>query len=91
MGWLLRPPARAYLVTARLRFALPGAQRMTVGRGVYEIRARDDSGAFRVMYIATFPESIYVLHAFQKKTQKTSKSDLELVQSRLRELLKSRK
>ena len=49
----------------------------TVGRGVYEIRIRDGAGVFRVIYLATLPESVYVLHAFQKKTQATSKTDLE--------------
>lgn len=63
----------------------------TIGRGVYEIRVRDDSGIYRVIYIATFPESVYVLHAFQKKAQKTSKADLELAGSRLKDLLRSRK
>ena len=50
----------------------------TVGQGVYEIRVRDVAGAFRVMYVARFSEAVYVLHAFQKKTQKTSKNDLDL-------------
>ncbi len=49
-----------------------------VGNGVYEIRVRDAAGAFRVMYVAKFAEAVYVLHAFQKKTQKTSKLDLDL-------------
>lgn len=50
----------------------------TVGDGVFEIRVRDAAGAFRVMYVARFAEAVYVLHAFQKKTQKTSKLDIEL-------------
>ncbi len=62
----------------------------TIGRSVCEIRVRDDGGAFRVIYLATLPESVYVLHAFQKKTQATSKADLELVRSRLKELMRSR-
>lgn len=49
-----------------------------VGQSVYEIRVRDAAGAFRVMYVAKFSEAVYVLHAFQKKTQKTSKIDLDL-------------
>ncbi len=48
----------------------------TVGRGVREIRIRDAAGAFRVLYVAKFDDAIYVLHCFQKKTQKTSKADL---------------
>jgi len=45
----------------------------TVGKGVLEIRIRDEAGAFRVIYIAKFADAIYVLHCFQKKTQKTAK------------------
>jgi phage-related protein len=53
-----------------------------VGAGAYEVRVRDASGAFRVIYVAKFADAIYVLHAFQKKTQKTAKSDLELASTR---------
>src|SRR5260370_41310082 len=50
----------------------------TVGRGVREIRIRDAAGAFRVLYVAKFDDAVYVLHCFQKKTQKTSKADMNL-------------
>lgn len=60
----------------------------TVGRGVQEIRIRDAAGAYRVIYVAKFVEAIYVLHCFQKTTQKTSKADLDLAAKRYRELLK---
>ncbi len=59
-----------------------------VGRGVKEIRIRDEVGAFRVLYVATFADAIYVLHCFQKKTRKTSHADVELAARRYRELLK---
>ena len=55
-----------------------------VGPGVKEIRVRDAAGAFRVIYLATRPEGVYVLHCFQKKTQKTRKADIDLAASRLR-------
>lgn len=58
----------------------------TVGLGVREIRVRDVTGAFRVIYIATPAEAVYVLHAFAKKTQRTSQRDLMLAQLRLRAL-----
>jgi phage-related protein len=60
----------------------------TVGQGVREIRIRDTSGAFRVLYVAKLEDAVYVLHCFQKKTQKTRKSDLELAGQRYRDLLK---
>jgi len=60
----------------------------TVGSGVYEIRYRDAvNGAFRVIYVTKFHDAIYVLHAFQKKTQKTPKADIELAALRYRKLL----
>jgi phage-related protein len=54
----------------------------TVGAGAYEIRYRDAGGAFRVIYVAKFAEAVYVLHAFQKKTQKTAKADIDLAARR---------
>ena len=55
------------------------------------IRVRDESGAFRLMYVAKFPEAVYVLHAFQKKTQKTPRGDLVLAKDRYQEVLMRRK
>lgn len=60
---------------------------VTVGQGMREIRIRDASGAFRVIYVAKLAEAVYVLHCFQKKTQKTSKADLDLAEARYRALL----
>ena len=60
----------------------------TVGQGVKEIRIRDTNGAFRVMYVAKFSDAVYVLHCFQKKTAKTSKTDLDLAAKRYRDLVK---
>ena len=56
----------------------------TVGRGACEIRVRDEAGAFRVIYVARFADAVYVLHAFQKKTQKTSRVDVDLARQRYR-------
>ncbi len=57
----------------------------SVGPGACEIRVRDQAGAFRVIYVARFEDAIYVLHAFQKKSQKTSSADLKLAKQRYRE------
>lgn len=59
----------------------------TVGPGVREIRIHL-AGAHRVFYVATRPEAIYVLHAFEKKTQKTSAHDLRVGRDRFRALRK---
>ena len=55
-----------------------------LGRGVYEIRVRDLAGTFRVIYVARFDDAVYVLHAFQKKTPKTSRLDIEITKRRYR-------
>ncbi len=53
-----------------------------VGQGVREIRIREASGAFRVIYLATEADRIVVLHAFQKKTQQTAQRDIEVAARR---------
>jgi phage-related protein len=58
----------------------------SIGPGVREIRVRDETGAFRVIYIANRGDAIYVLHAFQKKTQKTAQRDLDLARLRLKQI-----
>jgi phage-related protein len=55
----------------------------SVGQGVEEIRVWVESGTYRVIYIARRPEAVYVLHAFQKKSQATSQRDLQLARKRL--------
>lgn len=62
----------------------------TVGSGVKEIRIRIEK-AYRVLYVAKFPEAVYVLHAFEKKTPKTSKIDLDLASTRYRQFVNERK
>lgn len=57
----------------------------SVGKGVYEIRVHLE-GAWRLMYVAKFANAVWVLHAFQKKTQQTSKEDIELAKQRLKEI-----
>jgi phage-related protein len=57
-----------------------------MGPGVHEIRVRESSGAFRCIYLATRPEGLYVLHCFQKKTQKSSRQDLDLARRRFRSI-----
>lgn len=58
----------------------------SVGQGVREIRIRDEAGIFRVLYITKIEDTVYVLHAFQKKTLQTAKRDLDLAATRLRQI-----
>ncbi len=59
----------------------------SIGKGVEEIRVRDDSGIYRVIYTARLADTVYVLHAFQKKTQATAKRDIALASKRYAELI----
>ena len=59
-----------------------------IGPGVREAGVRERRGAFRVIYTANRSEAVYVLHAFEKRTQQTTKRDLDLAKARLRELVR---
>ena len=59
-----------------------------IGKGVEEIRVWDESGAYRVIYTARLADAVYVLHAFQKKTQATAKRDMDLARKRHADLMR---
>ena len=63
---------------------------ISIDHGVKEIRIHDEN-QYRVLYIAKFEDAIYILHAFCKKTQKTSKKDLEIAKNGLMQLKKMKK
>lgn len=63
----------------------------SIGKGVEEIRIWEDAGTYRVIYTARLKNEVVVLHAFQKKTQATSRHDLELAKERFAQLMKGRK
>ena len=56
----------------------------SIGPGAREIRIRAHAGAFRIVYLATRPEAIYVLHCFQKKSPKTARTDVALARRRFK-------
>lgn len=60
----------------------------SIGKGVEEIRIWEESGTYRVIYTARMPDAVYVLHAFQKKTQATSRRDIEIARERLTQVMK---
>jgi phage-related protein len=62
----------------------------TIGKGVREIRLREEAGSFRVIYLAKLEDAVYVLHCFQKKTQKTAASDIALARNRYNELMRAK-
>ena len=61
----------------------------TIGKGVEEIRIRDDSYIYRVIYTARFADAVFVLHAFEKKKQRTSQRDIEIAKDRFREMMRT--
>ena len=63
----------------------------SIGNGVEEIRVWDDSGTYRVIYTARLADEVFVLHAFQKKTQATAKRDIDIAKERFVQLMRGRK
>ena len=61
-----------------------------VGAGTKEIRINLNDGWFRVMYVAKFPEAVYVLHCFKKKTGTTSKHDKDIAATRYKAVILER-
>ena len=59
-----------------------------IGKGVEEIRIRDESGIYRVIYTARIADAVYVLHAYQKKTRQTSKRDIDTAKQRFKQLMR---
>ena len=88
---------RAALILIKRYMVISAARRRRwkpfddVGAGTREIRIKDASGIYRVMYVAKFEEAIYVLHCFQKKTQVTSKKDKAIASARYRAVVSGRK
>lgn len=60
----------------------------SIGKGVEEIRVWEGAGIYRVIYFARMADAVYVLHAFQKKTQTASKRDVELARDRLAQVVR---
>lgn len=63
----------------------------SIGKGVEEIRVWDDSGTYRVVYTARVADAVYVLHAFQKKTQTTARRDIDTAKERFAQLMRGEK
>lgn len=62
----------------------------TIGQGVEELRVRDTTGAYRVIYTARLADAVYVLHAFQKKAQRTAPGNIELARQRFKQMQRER-
>ncbi len=88
----IRQNAGRNLVVVQEGAAPPDLKSLTgIGQGVQELRLWGESGTFRVVFVASFPEAVYVLHAFQKKTQATTARDVDLIRKRYEEVNKMRR
>lgn len=58
----------------------------SIGKNVHELRLKDKDGIYRIFYVIKKKDAIYAVHAFQKKTQKTPKKNIDLVKKRIRRL-----
>ena len=58
----------------------------SVGRGAHELRLKDQTGAYRVVYAVVTVGSIYVIHGFKKTTRATPKRNIEIARKRLMEV-----
>ncbi len=63
----------------------------TVHKNAFELRLRDESGIFRVIYVLVIKNKILIPHAFKKKTPKTPTKEINLSKKRLEELLNENK
>ena len=63
----------------------------SIGKGVEELRVWDEAGTFRIIYTARLADTVYVLHAFQKKTQATPLREIAVAKARFAELMRSQK
>jgi phage-related protein len=90
---LLPPDVRGDLADALarldggLKLSVPLSRPMpAIGMGAHELRLKDRSGQYRVIYAILKHGTIYVVHAFKKTTEATPRHSIELAQQRLREV-----
>ncbi len=70
-----------------LRLKMPLSKEMpSIARGVHELRIKDRSGQYRIIYLIKKKDAIYIVHAFHKKTKKTPKKNINLALKRIRRL-----
>ena len=72
-------------LSSGLSLSMPLSKKMLgMGKNVFELRLKDRNGIFRVIYFIKKEEAIYLIHAFQKKTQKTPKRNIDLAIKRIK-------
>jgi phage-related protein/predicted XRE-type DNA-binding protein len=70
------------------RLSMPLSRPMpSIGSGVHELRLRERSGVYRVIYVLLSKGSVALLHAFKKTTEATTRHDVEIARARLKEVM----
>jgi phage-related protein len=71
-----------------VKLSMPISRPMpSIGKGVHELRLKDSSGIFRIIYVFVGQSNIWLLHGFKKTTQQTPKQSIDLAKKRLKEVL----
>ena len=71
-----------------IKLSMPLSRPMpSIGKGVHELRLKDASGIYRIIYVLVSQNDIWVIHGFKKTTEQTSKQDIDLAKKRLKEVL----
>lgn len=71
-----------------IQLSMPISRKMSsMGKGVFELRLRDASGAYRIIYLVKRGEHIYLVHAFKKKAEKTPKKNIDIATKRIKKVL----
>ena len=82
--------AARYIVLTRRMLAigpnLGEPHTKAMGSGLFELRLKGAEGIARVFYCTLIGKRIVMLHSFVKKTDRTPKRELEVAQSRLKEI-----
>ena len=92
--WLLSIPETALVKITRnmgllreFNITLKEPYIKPLGDKLYEIRAKDTNGIYRVIYFAYTGQKFVMLHGFTKKTQKTPSKELKLAKKRMEEMI----
>ncbi|MCM1129731.1 MAG: type II toxin-antitoxin system RelE/ParE family toxin [Alistipes senegalensis] len=87
----LPPTLKAKYISYSRRMELYGTNlgephTKAMGNGLFELRLKGAEGIGRIFYCAVVGKSIFMLHSFIKKTQKTPQKELEIAISRMKEI-----
>lgn len=70
-----------------IKLSMPISRTMpSLGKAIHELRLKDRSGQFRVIYFVKVSDAIYLVHAFKKKTQQTEQKDINVALQRIKRL-----